>query len=53
MSAVAGDTPTDPTLDRFLRSLAARDASPHTIRAYATAVGAYLGWLLWRGWRTT
>ena len=53
MSAVAGDTPTDPTLERFLRSLAARDASPHTIRAYATAVGAYLGWLAERGtdWR--
>ena len=32
-------------LARFLRSLAARDASPHTIRAYETAVGAYLAWL--------
>ena len=32
-------------LARFLRSLAARDASPHTIRAYRTAVGAYLAWL--------
>lgn len=53
MSEVAGDPATDPTLDRFLRSLAARDASPHTIRAYATAVGAYLGWLASRGvdWR--
>jgi site-specific recombinase XerD len=53
VSAVAADPPTDPTLERFLRSLAARDASPHTIRAYRTAVGAYLGWLAERGidWR--
>jgi site-specific recombinase XerD len=36
---------TDPALDRFLRGLAARDASPHTQRSYATAVGSYLGWL--------
>jgi integrase/recombinase XerC len=55
VSSVAGepathpDPSTDPTLDRFLRSLAARDASPHTIRAYATAVGSYLGWLAERG----
>ena len=43
----------DPALTRFLRSLAARDASPHTQRAYATAVGAYLDWLASRGtdWR--
>jgi site-specific recombinase XerD len=49
----AGRTPTDAVLDRFLRSLAARDASPHTIRAYDTAVGAYLGWLVERDvdWR--
>ncbi len=46
----AGQT-TDPALARFLRSLAARDASPHTQRAYATAVGAYLDWLA-RGART-
>ncbi len=32
-------------LERFLASLAARDASPHTQRAYATAVATYLGWL--------
>jgi site-specific recombinase XerD len=32
-------------LDRFLTALEARDASPNTRRAYATAVGAYLGWL--------
>ena len=41
-------------LDRFLRSLAARDASEHTQRAYRTAVGTYLAWLTDRGvdWRT-
>ena len=46
--------PTPPALERFLRSLAARDASPNTERAYRTAVGAYLGWLAQRGvdWRT-
>jgi site-specific recombinase XerD len=40
-------------LHRFLRSLAARDTSVHTQRAYETAVGAYLGWLAERGvdWR--
>jgi site-specific recombinase XerD len=46
---VAGDPATHPSLDRFLRSLAARDASPHTIRAYATAVGTYLDWFVDRG----
>ncbi len=49
MSLVAGDPATHPALERFLRSLAARDASPHTIRAYTTAVGAYLAWLGERG----
>jgi site-specific recombinase XerD len=41
-------------LDRFLLSLRAKDASEHTLRSYATAVGAYLGWLAERGvdWRT-
>ena len=40
-------------LDSFLRSLAARDASPNTERSYRTAVGAYLEWLAERGvdWR--
>jgi site-specific recombinase XerD len=40
-------------LDRFLAALAARDASPHTLRAYRRAVGDYLGWLDERGidWR--
>ena len=33
-------------LDAFLRTLAARDASPHTQRAYRTAVGGYLDWLV-------
>ncbi len=44
---------THPALQRFLRSLAARDASPNTVRAYRTAVGAYLVWLADRGvdWR--
>lgn len=45
MSAVAGDPATHPALQRFLQALAARDASPNTSRAYATAVGAYLDWL--------
>lgn len=53
MSAAAADPATDPALARFLRSLAARDTSAHTQRAYATAVGAYLAWLADRGsdWR--
>jgi len=40
-------------LDRFLRGLAAKDASPNTSRSYTTAVGSYLGWLDDRGadWR--
>jgi len=43
-----------PALDRFLSTLRARDASPHTIRAYQTAVGAYLAWLAERSidWRS-
>jgi site-specific recombinase XerD len=44
VSPVAGDGATV-ALDRFLRSLAARDASADTVRAYRTAVGAYLHWL--------
>jgi len=53
VSAVSAATATDPDLARFLRSLAARDASPHTQRAYRTAVGDYLAWLAGRGtdWR--
>jgi site-specific recombinase XerD len=45
---------TDPALDAFLRSLAARDSSPHTRRSYEAAVGTYLKWLAERGtdWRT-
>jgi site-specific recombinase XerD len=41
------------TLDRFLLGLRARDASEHTLRSYATSVGAYLEWLAERGadWR--
>ena len=43
-----------PPLEKFLASLAARDTSPHTQRAYRTAVGAYLEWLAaaGAGWRT-
>lgn len=32
-------------LARYLRSLVARDASPHTVRAYRGAVAPYLAWL--------
>lgn len=41
-------------LERFLLAVAARDASPHTIRAYRTGVGVYLDWLDERGadWRS-
>jgi site-specific recombinase XerD len=35
----------DEARERFLDGLSARDASPHTRRAYATVVGAYLSWL--------
>jgi len=54
VSAAPADPATDPALARFLRSLAARDTSEHTQRAYATAVGAYLDWLRARGadWRS-
>ena len=54
MSGVAVDPATPSALDRFLRTLAARDASPHTQRSYATAIGVYLDWLAVRGvdWRT-
>jgi site-specific recombinase XerD len=50
MTAQAGGAA---ALDRFLRALAARDTSPHTQRAYAAAVGAYLDWLSARSvdWR--
>jgi site-specific recombinase XerD len=53
VSAAPAEPATDPALGRFLRSLAARDTSAHTQRAYATAVGAYLAWLVARGadWR--
>jgi site-specific recombinase XerD len=41
-------------LDGFLLSLRAKDASEHTLRSYATAVGTYLEWLAERGadWRS-
>jgi integrase/recombinase XerD len=51
---VSGAPAADPALARFLRALAARDASVHTQRSYATAIGAYLDWLAARGvdWRS-
>jgi len=50
---VSGAAASHPALARFLRGLAARDASPNTRRSYETAVGAYLDWLDERGvdWR--
>jgi len=44
----------DPALRSFLRSLAARDTSPHTQRSYERTLRAYLDWLVDRGvdWRT-
>jgi site-specific recombinase XerD len=50
---VSGAPAADPALERFLRGLAARDASLHTQRSYATSIGAYLEWLAARGvdWR--
>jgi site-specific recombinase XerD len=51
---VAGPaSPSAAALERFLLSLRARDASEHTLRSYATAVGTYLDWLGERGvdWR--
>ncbi|MDA8202129.1 MAG: tyrosine-type recombinase/integrase [Chloroflexi bacterium] len=35
----------DDALASFLEALAARDASPHTLRAYRIALTDYLGWL--------
>lgn len=53
MSPAGPTDATGPALQRFLRSLEARDASPETVRAYRTAVGAYLDWLTEHGvdWR--
>jgi integrase/recombinase XerD len=50
---VSGAAASHPALARFLRGLAAKDASPNTRRSYETAVGAYLDWLDARGvdWR--
>jgi site-specific recombinase XerD len=41
-------------LDAFIAALAARGASPHTMRAYRTAVEQYLEWLAEQGrdWRS-
>jgi integrase/recombinase XerD len=50
---VSGAPAADRALERFIRTLAARDASLHTQRSYRTSVGAYLDWLAERGvdWR--
>jgi site-specific recombinase XerD len=54
VSGVAVDPATPSPLARFLRTLGARDASPHTQRSYTTAIGTYLDWLEGRGvdWRS-
>ena len=51
---MSGAPAAEPALERFLRGLAARDASLHTQRSYRTAIGAYLAWLADRGvdWRS-
>jgi len=35
----------DDALRRFIRSLEARDTSPHTRRSYESTIAAYLDWL--------
>jgi site-specific recombinase XerD len=52
-SSAARDMTGERALRRFLESLAARDLSPHTRRAYETSVGMYLAWLANRSvdWR--
>jgi site-specific recombinase XerD len=44
----------DEALRRFIRSLEARDTSPHTRRSYESTITAYLDWLAARGddWRS-
>ena len=49
MSGVDLDPATQKALDRFLQTLGARDASPHTRRSYAASIGTYLAWLDARG----
>jgi site-specific recombinase XerD len=51
---VTGAESGERVLQRFLGGLAARDASPHTQRAYRTAVARYLAWLATRDvdWRS-
>ncbi|HEX2754209.1 MAG TPA: tyrosine recombinase [Candidatus Limnocylindrales bacterium] len=48
------DATAESALDRFLRSLAARDTSAHTQRSYGATLTVYLDWLAGRGvdWRT-
>ncbi len=45
MNAPGSDRSGEAARDAFLGSLAARDASPHTSRAYATGVTRFLDWL--------
>lgn len=45
MNGPRSDRSGEAALDAFLGSLAARDASPHTSRAYATGVTRFLEWL--------
>ncbi len=54
MSGVAVDPAIPAALSRFLQTLTARDASPHTRRSYRSTIAAYLAWLDARGvdWRT-
>jgi len=44
----------DEALRRFIRSLEARDTSPHTRRSYESTIAPYLDWLAARGddWRS-
>ena len=54
MGTATGTTAShDAALERFLLGLRAKDASEHTLRSYATSVGAYLDWLAERSadWR--
>jgi site-specific recombinase XerD len=53
VSGVDLDPATQKALDRFLQTLGARDASPHTRRSYAASISTYLAWLEARGvdWR--
>ncbi len=51
---MADEVTGEQALRRFVRSLEARDTSPHTRRSYQATVAAYLDWLAARGadWRS-